>query len=310
MTDTPPFKEVATGLRFPEGPVALKDGSVLVVEIRANCLTRVYPDGRKQVVATPGGGPNGAAIGPDGKCYICNNGGFEFADEPCTRPVRQADNYTGGRIERIDLETGAVETLFTHTPDVKLRGPNDIVFDRQGGFWFSDLGKTRPREMDRGGVYYVAPDGKTIREVIYPMTMANGVGLSPDDGTLYVAETDSGRLWAFEITGPGEVKKLPFPSPHGGRLLVGLPGMQRLDSMAVEENGNICVATLFDHPGITVVSPDGKLVEQVPFPDPYVTNICFGGEDMRTAYITLSGSGRLIATQWKRPGLKLYHLQR
>lgn len=310
MTKTPPFREIATGLRFPEGPVALADGSVLVVEIRAGCLTKVHPDGRKEVVAKPGGGPNGAAIGKDGKCYVCNNGGFDFADEPCVRPIGQAADYSGGRIERVDLWSGAVETLYTHTPRFPLRGPNDIVFDRQGGMWFTDLGKRRARDLDSGGVYYATPDGKTIKEVVYPMLMANGIGLSPDDGTLYVAETDSGRLWTFEITGPGEVRKQPFPSPHGGRLLIGLPGMQRLDSMAVEENGNICVATLFDHHGITVVSPDGKLVEQVPFPDLYVTNICFGGDDMQTAYITLSGSGKLIAAAWKRPGLKLHHLQR
>lgn len=310
MSDTPPFKEVTTGLRFPEGPVALKDGSVLVVEIARKSLTRVFPDGRKEVVATPGGGPNGAAIGPDGKCYICNNGGFDFADEPCTRPIGQAKDYSGGRIERIDLTTGAVEVLYTEVGGNRLCGPNDIVFDRQGGMWFSDLGKRRARDMDNGGVYYATPDGQTIKQVVYPMLMANGIGLSPDDGTLYVAETDSGRLWAFEITGPGEVKKLPFPSPHGGRLLIGLPGFQRLDSLAVEANGNICVATLFDHHGVTVVSPDGKLVEQVSFPDLYVTNICFGGDDMQTAYITLSGTGKLIATRWERPGLKLHHLQR
>src|SRR4051812_35274699 len=70
------IRVLATGLEFPEGPVVLPDGSVVLVEIRGQRLTRVWPDGRKEVVAKIPGGPNGAAMGPDGKCYICNNGGF------------------------------------------------------------------------------------------------------------------------------------------------------------------------------------------------------------------------------------------
>ncbi len=73
------LRVIATGLEFPEGPVVMPDGSVVLVEIRAQKLTRVYPDGRKETVAKIPGGPNGAAIGPDGKCYICNNGGFSWS---------------------------------------------------------------------------------------------------------------------------------------------------------------------------------------------------------------------------------------
>ena len=107
------IRTLAEGLGFPEGPVALADGSVLLVEIFAGTLTRVSPDGTKTIVARPGGGPNGAALGPDGKCYICNNGGFRWhAEGSHRRPLMQADDYSGGRIERIDLETGVVECLY------------------------------------------------------------------------------------------------------------------------------------------------------------------------------------------------------
>ncbi|MDB5582714.1 MAG: gluconolactonase, partial [Bradyrhizobium sp.] len=71
---------IATGLRFPEGPVAMADGSVILVEIAAGRITRVTPDGGKHIIATPGGGPNGLALGPDGKLYCCNNGGFNYID--------------------------------------------------------------------------------------------------------------------------------------------------------------------------------------------------------------------------------------
>ena len=121
----------------------------------------------------------------------------------------QADDYNGGRIERIDLQTGAVECLYRAAGEVPLKGPNDLVFDAQGGFYFSDLGKVRAREMDRGAVYYAKADGSFITEVAFPMITPNGVGLSPNEKTLYVAETESARLWAFDIVEPGVAKKQP-----------------------------------------------------------------------------------------------------
>jgi gluconolactonase len=169
------IRTVAEGLEFPEGPVALADGSVVLVEIAAGTVIRVSPDGIKTVVARPGGGPNGAAIGPDGKCYVCNNGGFEWHVEGGhKRPFLQAKDYAGGRIERINLATGAVECLHRAAGEVALKGPNDLVFDRQGGFYFSDLGKVRAREMDRGAVYYAAADGSRITEVAFPMITPTG----------------------------------------------------------------------------------------------------------------------------------------
>jgi gluconolactonase len=306
MTSGPKLREVTSGLRFPEGPVALADGSVLVVEIESRRLTRVEADGRKTTVSQHSGGPNGAAIGPDGKVYICNNGGFAWHDDPRhgLRPTGQPDDYSGGRIERVDLATGKIETLFTECDGIGLRGPNDIVFDAHGGFYFTDLGKTRAREMDRGAVYYAKADGSLIKSVAYPTITANGCGLSPDGKKLYFAETESARLWEMDILAPGEVKREPWPSIHGGRL-VGCPGgYQRFDSLAVDSAGNICVATLLNG-GITVFTPDGKSWKHISMPDVYTTNICFGGPDLRTAYVTLSGVGKLVAFEWERPGLRL-----
>jgi len=299
------MKTIATGLRFPEGPIAMPDGSVILVEIERRTLSRVHADGTIEVIAQLGGGPNGAALGPDGAVYVCNNGGLRFhEDKHGLRPTAQADDYSGGRIERVDLKTGETRVLYREGGNGQLRGPNDIVFDRAGGMWFTDLGKTRARDMDRGGVYYAAADGSSIREAIYPMLTPNGIGLSPDEKRLYVAETHTGRLWGFDLDAPGVVRRRGFPSPNGGELIAGLPGYQLFDSLAVDGDGNICVATLFNG-GITVISPDGKRIEHVPLPDVYTTNICFGGKDLRTAYVTLSVSGRLVALDWPRPGLRL-----
>jgi gluconolactonase len=302
------LREIASGLRFPEGPVAMRDGSIVVVEIASGLVTRVGPDGAKSIVARPGAGPNGAALGPDGYLYVCNNGGFKWVDDPehGLRPVQQADDYSGGRIERIDPATGAVTTLYTACGGIGLCGPNDLVLDGKGGFYFTDLGKVRARDMDRGGVYYARLDGSAIREVVFPMMTPNGIGLSPDGRTLFVAETEGARLVAFDLVGPGEARKLPWPNPHGGRL-VGCPGgvYQRFDSMAVDSAGNILVATLVNG-GITVYSPDGQSVRHIPMPDRYPTNLCFGGPQHRTVYVTLSGFGRLVAFEWERPGLNLH----
>lgn len=307
------YRTITDGLRFPEGPIAMPDGSIILVEIEAGRLTRVLPNGAKEVVAEPGGGPNGAAMGPDGACYVCNNGGFNWAydEEPGSiRPVGQADDYVTGRIERIDIETGKIETLYDNCNGNRLSGPNDIVFDRKGNMWFTDLGKARARDLDRGAIYWAKPDGSEIREVIQPFTTPNGIGLSPDEKTLYVAETEGGRLFAYDIVSNGEVELLPYPkSLNGGRYITSDTGMRRFDSLAVEDCGNVCVATLFTG-GITVASPDGGTAEFVETGDGYTTNICFGGENLQKAYITLSWQGLLVECDWPRPGLALNFLNK
>lgn len=294
-------KEIASGLRFPEGPIAMPDGSIVLVEIARQTLTRVW-NGKTEVIAQLGGGPNGAALGPDGAVYVTNNGGFEWHDRggllfPGDRP----HDYETGRIERIDLKTGKVERVYDKCNGLRLNGPNDLVFDKQGGFYFTDLGKGYGRLHDRGAVYYATPDGKKIKELVFPIDMPNGCGLSPDEKTLYVAQTQAGRLASFPISAPGEV----VPSPLLANCVCGLPGLQYFDSLAVEANGRVCVATIALPTGaVTSIAPDGTY-EQTPFADPLVTNICFGGKDMKTATVTLSATGKLVQMEWPRPGLKL-----
>ncbi len=294
---------LATGLGFPEGPVACADGSVVLTEIRNGRCSRVSPQGAVSVFSECGGGPNGLAVGPDGFFYLCNNGGSRYV-EGHSMGLGPHPDYKHGSIQRIDSKSGVATLLYKEVNGHPLSAPNDLVFDREGGFYFTDLGKRYARHRDHGGLYYAKPDGSSIEEIAYPILSANGCGLSPDEKTLYVADTEGARLWAFEVQGPGKLKPKSQFAPHSGRIVAGLPGRARFDSLAVLASGNIAVATL-NTGYITEISPAGDIVRALKMPDVYPTNICFGGPDMRTAYVTLSDSGQLGVLRWPEPGLKL-----
>jgi gluconolactonase len=294
---------VTEGLEFPEGPVACSDGTVIVTEIAGQRITRIHPDGGKEVLAETGGGPNGAAIGPDGALWICNNGGafsyYEMND--LTIPGPTPPEHRGGSIQRYDFASGRLETVYESCDGRPLIGPNDIVFDSDGGFWFTDHGCTTEGGRRFGALLYATADGAGISRQRDELLSPNGVGLSPDGAIVYVADTWLQRLWAFDVEAPGKLAPAPFPAP--GRVVANLPGYQLLDSLAVEADGRVCVATIVNG-GISAIEPDGA-VEHFPFPDLICTNICFGGADMRDAWITASGTGRLYKTRWPRPGLRL-----
>lgn len=301
MADTA-FTEITTGLQFPEGPVAMPDGSVILTEMFASRLTRVAPDGTKTTVAEINGSPNGLAVGPDGALYLCNNGNaftpLNAGGLMYPGPFDES-RYIGGRIQRVDIATGTVTDLYTHCGETQLRAPNDIVFDKHGGFYFTDHGTRSERSADRTGIYYAKPDGSFIEEVAFPTDGPNGIGLSPDEKTLYWAETHTGRVYQRAITSPGKLAP-----PDASTVLCGLPGYQLLDSLAVDGDGNVCVATIVNG-GITVISPQGEVLQHIAVDDRITTNICFGGPDYQTAYITASTTGRLLAMKWPYKGLKL-----
>jgi gluconolactonase len=294
---------ICEGLEFPEGPIAMDDGSVILTEIKAQRLSRVTPDGRRETVVETGGGPNGAAIGPDGAIWITNNGGaFEWiANNGMTFPGPTPASHAGGMIQRFELGSGRLETIYDACDGKRLIGPNDLVFDGKGGFWFTDHGCSTPEGRKFGALYHAMADGSKISQQRHSLISPNGVGLSPDGGTVYVADTQIGRLWAFDLAAPGVVAA---PAGFGpGRVVCNLPGYQLLDSLAVEAGGKVCVATIING-GITAFDPDGS-VEHFAVPDLITTNICFGGADMQTAWITASATGKLYRARWPRPGLRL-----
>ncbi len=296
---------VTTGLAFPEGPIGLPGGEVLVGEIQTGNVTRVSPSGEKTVIAHCGGGPNGAAIGPDGCVYVCNNGGFDWATtNGFNFPTGRAEKSIGGLIQRVDPETGQADTLYDHCGENPLSSPNDIVFDNVGGFYFTDNGASYQRKTDNGAVYYAKADGSDIQEVAYPLLGPNGIGLSPTWDRLYVTETRTARVWTWPIESPGVLGKESIPYyPSGASLLYHSPEFAYFDSLAMDSDGNVCVATLVKA-GVTQISPAGERLAYfgVPEHDPLVTNVCFGVDDRRAAYITSSGLGRLYRMTWPTAG--------
>ena len=302
---------LASGLEFPEGPVVMPDGSVVLVEIRGRRLTRVWPDGRKEVVAEIPGGPNGAALGPDGKMYVCNNGGFSWIPtRNMIMPGPQPEEYLGGSIQRVDLQSGKVETVVDRCGEHALRARTTWCSTGTAASGSRISASAAPARWMSAHSIIIKPGMKEIVEAMLGVLPANGIGLSPDENTVYIAETPTARLWAYEISEPGTIKPRDvIYRGERGKPIAGLGGYQMFNSLAVEASGNVCVATLISG-CISVIAPDGALVEQVPTGDRVTTNIAFGGPELKTAYITLSGKGELIAMDWPRPGLPLNFLNK
>ena len=198
----------------------MPDGSIVLVELFGQRLTRVAPDGTVSTVAEVEGGPNGAAVGPDGAIYLCNNGGcftpVEFGGMTFPGPF-DPSIYLGGRIQRIDPHDGSVTDLYTECDGRPLRAPNDLVMDGHGGFYFTDHGirDHEARTSDLTAIYYARADGSAIHEVAFPVEGPNGIGLSPDSDTLYWAETATGRIFRRAVVGQGELAEpIPLTCPR------------------------------------------------------------------------------------------------
>jgi gluconolactonase len=309
------FEVLGRGLGFTEGPVIADDGSVYVVDIDAGRILRLDGQAEAVVVAEPGGGPNGMAPESATTVLVANNGGFLWTEVngvriPIDHPTHtnEPPGFTGGWIERVDLGSGAVTVLHRECEGRPLRGPNDLVVDEAGGVWFTDHGKGRRASVDRGGLYYIPPDGSTVIEKAFPLLGPNGVGLSPDNRRVYVAETFTGRLWGWDLDAPGEVRPATgsLAVRHGGVCVVATPFS--FDSLAVEDDGRVAIGAIGD--GIVEVTPDGGEIDVHPIAGDTTTNLAFGGPDRRRAVITLSRSGRVVEATWPRPGAPLNRVPR
>jgi gluconolactonase len=274
----------------------MHDGSVLFVQIQSKQISRLTPDGKVSLVKQLEGGPNGLAIGPDQALYIANDGGrFSFTERGgYDYPGAAPPEHTGGSIQRLDLESGELRTLYDSCDGKRLVAPDDLVFDHMGGMWISDFGKKPPD----GGIYYATYDGKKIVCVKAGMNSPNGIGLSPDGNQLHVSERT--QLWTFDVRTPGVLSAPPTSYPNAEHA--SLREHSYADSLKVQADGKVCVCTLFAG-GISIIDAAG-VTEFLQFNDPFVTNLAFGAADMRDCWLTLSGKGRIAKVRWPYAGLK------
>ena len=269
-------------------------------------------NGGVSIVATPGGGPNGLALTGPNTAVIANNGGFLWTTvNGVSIPIDHATHtneppgFTGGWIEELDLVAGATRRLYDEFEGRPLRGPNDVVVDEVGGIWFTDHGKGRLESVDRGGA--------VLRRSGWCRVEAGGVPpTGPQRCGAFTGRRDRLRrpnpYRSLMGVGPDRARcgRTGWPAGslavrHGGRCVAATP--YSLDSLAVEADGRVAIGAIGD--GIVSVTPDGQEVEVHPIPGDVTTNITFGEDDMRTAIITLSRSGRLVRCRWPRPGLRL-----
>lgn len=270
---------------FTEGPAAAADGTVYFTDIVNNRIMRFDPRSKTTSVwRTPSGRSNGLLFDIQGRLLACE--GNEFGPNDGNR-----------RITRTDLQTGQVEVLTDHYQGKRYNAPNDIAARRNGQLFFTDpcYWDRSTMELDHDSVYRIDLDGTVTRVLTQPeIHRPNGIALSPDERTLYLVDScpivgGNRKIWAFDLDPQGRLSNqrqvFDFGLGRGG------------DGMAVDQNGWLYIAAGISHqrgphettevpPGVYVMTPQGDLKGRIPVPEDVITNVTFGGDDLRTLYIT------------------------
>ena len=273
-------KLLATGFTFPEGPALDKDGNLYLVNFRATMIHKVSPDGMVSVVVDVGAFNNGAIFDKKGNLFIASSG---------LKAILKLD-----RAGKLSVATAISE-------GDSLLGPNDFAWDEEGRLYFTD-----PRSSGKnnliGGIHYidVERDGKT-RKFAGGLSYPNGIAFDLDKTHLYVSETGSDRLLRFEVNPDGSAgtKEVFFELPEGS-----VPDGMKLD---VEGNLWVAVNSLGE---IWCFSPEGKKIDSIALPSKLVTNLTFGGKDMRTLYVTapedwVSNTGKVFTIRMPVAGVQV-----
>jgi sugar lactone lactonase YvrE len=267
---------VATPLTAPgtftagiEGPACDRDGNVFAVQLeREQTIGRVAPDGKAEVFVTLPGKSKGNGIRFDraGAMYVAD--------------------YVGHNVLRIDPRSRAVSVLAHHD---RMSQPNDLAIAPDGTLYASDP----DWRAGTGQLWRIAPDGKVDR-LASGLGTTNGIELSPDGATLYVNESVQRRIWAFAVRPGGGIgeKRLFAEFPDHG-----------LDGMRCDVDGNLYV-TRYGKGVVAVVSPEGKVLREVDVLGKQPSNLCIGGPDGRTVYVTEVEHRRLVEFRVERPGLE------
>lgn len=277
------WRELASGCGFTEGPVAHGD-QLVFTSINRGRVYRV-PIGGGQVVpvAETGGGPNGAAIDAQGRLWIAQNGGQVI-------PTRSAI-ASPPSIQRIDAD-GRVERIASDG----LTAPNDCAFGPDGRLWFTDPSGSTQVEPPLPGKLWAMDVGSGHCELMLDkLAHPNGLAFSPDRESLLVGETRRQRILRLRCTPAGWREAGVF-----AQMPVGEP-----DGMAFDSKGRLWVAAT-GADALVVFDESGRHFATVPIGSPsFPTNVCFGGPQRRTLFVTAPKGGRVICAEVDTPGLPL-----
>ncbi len=292
-----------TSVAFTEGPAAAVDGSVYFTDIANNRIMRFDPaTGTHTVWREPSGRANGLLFDAEGRLLACEGNEWGSGDG-------------GRRMTRTDMNTGDVEILTERFEGARYNAPNDVAARSNGQIFFTDpcYGDRSLMEMEHESVYRIDTDGAVTRVVSQPdIQRPNGIALSPDEQTLYLIDScplvgGNRKVWAFDLSEQGTVSNQrvvhDFAPGRGG------------DGMAVDQQGNLYVAAGIAHPrgphetndvppGIWLISPEGELHGRIPIPEDVLTNVTFGGDDLRTLYVVAGKT--LFSTRVKIPGFVVH----
>lgn len=286
---------VATVFSFTEGPCIDPSGVLHVVELAGRCVSRIV-DGARVPLAILGGSPNGAAFADDGTLWIANGGG-NFGPNPSTHGNYGLGN-AGSYIQQVTPD-GWARTILTEIDGRPLNSPNDLCFDADGGLWFTDPvwpprsegGVPDPSQVTPGDVCYLGPDG-TARRCHTGFLFPNGIAVTPAGDAVIVDETVTGIVHRFRILSAGVLgepevyAELP-PGPDG---------------MCFDSMGRLLVAGHGGHRVSVIAAAGGAIEQTLEFHCPEVSNVCFGGPDMRTLFVTLAAAGEVVSVEWDVPG--------
>lgn len=296
---------ITTGLKFPEGPAFDKNGLLHIVELAGHRVTQIAADGTATVLAETTGSPNGLAFGPDGAMYVCN-GGNRWAAEECTGNVAGPGDQPG-LIQKL-TPGGQFSTLISEIDGQPINSPNDLAFDGHGGFYFTDpiwpgpdggLASIKPG----AALCYSDTDGNAKRILVGfgrngGIGYCNGIGVTDDGSTLLVNDSVSGWILAYPIRAPGEIGQASDYAFLGEGTVP--------DGFAIDADGRV-ISAGHGTGRLHVFPPGGgDKEEEIMLTDKGITNVCFGGPNFSTLYITQSDQGRVATYEWKAPGMKLF----
>lgn len=262
---------LAQGLKFPEGPALTPDGKTLyLVNVQTSAVSRLDLKTKNLTYAwvtlPDGGRGNGATLGPDGALYVADVG----------RKLIARISLTDGQITTVVDKTAAGEPF---------RGPNDLIFDKQGGLYFTDPDGSWDKPI--AAVYYVAPKTHAVSQVADGLQFPNGLVLSPDEKTLYVAESPLHRIMAIDVTPNGGV-------PPGHKRVFCVTGtVGGGDGMRLGRDGFL-YAAIYGEGVIAKISPQGEVVHRFPIGvGLHCTNLCFT-HDGKSLYVTETDTNSVI----------------